>query len=360
MQIKRLQIYKYKIPLNSPLDMKGEVLNNRDGLIVELTADNGLVGLGDCAPFPNLHDETIDVCIEDIRIKKTLIIHRSVSDSVDEVLSLYDDLKCPPSVRFALDCALINIAAANSDTGFSEFINPARRSNIEVNGLLTGNDDDILNEAERLIKAGFSVLKLKVGRRSIADDISAVRKLQLIIGNNVKLRADANRAWSFDQAVEFAEGVSDRNLEYIEEPIDEPERISELFVKTGLPMAFDESLYGKSIEEIKIFEGLGVFVLKPSVLGSIKNTLRFIEFADRNNIKPVISSAFESGIGLYALAGLASCTKLPAAAGLDTYKWFEHDIASKPFSAEFGRIDIHEADKSMNSLNYELLEEIIL
>ena len=360
MQIKRLKIYRYKIPLTDPLNMKGEVLHNRSGLILEMTTDNGLIGLGDCAPFPNLHTETIDDCIKEIRSNRDRIVHKSVPDSVNGVLSQFDDLNCIPSVRFALDCALINIVASNSKIGFSEFINPRHRPEIEVNGLLAGSDDVILAEAKRLIKTGFSVLKLKVGRRSIAEEIATVRKLQLILGKTVKLRTDANRAWSFDQAVEFAEGISDCNIEYIEEPIAEPERLHELFERTGLHIAYDESLYGKSAEEVKIFSGLRAFVLKPSVLGSVKNTLNFIEFADRNNIKPVISSAFESGIGLYALAGLASCTKSPAAAGLDTYKWFEHDIALKPFSAESGRIDILEADKSMNSLNYELVEEIIL
>ncbi|MCK5741647.1 MAG: hypothetical protein KAH48_05470, partial [Chlorobi bacterium] len=150
MQIKGLKLYRYKIPLIDPLIMKGEVLHNRSGLILEMASDSGLIGLGDCAPFPNLHSETIDDCIKAIRLLKDRIVHKSVPDSIGGILSQFDDLNCPPSVRFALDCALINIAAANSEIGFSKFINPRRRLEIRINGLLTGSDDAILAEAKRL------------------------------------------------------------------------------------------------------------------------------------------------------------------------------------------------------------------
>nr|GMD79409.1 protein PHYLLO, chloroplastic isoform X2 [Ipomoea batatas] len=53
-----------------------------------------------------------------------------------------------------------------------------------------------------LVKVGFTALKLKEIRRKI--------------GGEIELRADANRNWSYEKAIQFAHSVKDYCLQYIE------------------------------------------------------------------------------------------------------------------------------------------------
>jgi O-succinylbenzoate synthase len=46
-------------------------------------------------------------------------------------------------------------------------------------------------------------------------------------------------------------------------------------------------------------------------------------------IKPIISSTFETSVGITTLAHLASCLKGVKYTGLDTLKWFERDLVKK-------------------------------
>ena len=58
-------------------------------------------------------------------------------------------------------------------------------------------------------------------------------------------------------------------------------------------------------------------------------------------MKPVISSSFESGLGLLALAELAACVSgRDTAAGLDTWRWLESDVLDGPFPVSGGRVDL--------------------
>jgi O-succinylbenzoate synthase len=47
-------------------------------------------------------------------------------------------------------------------------------------------------------------------------------------------------------------------------------------------------------------------VLKPTLLGGISRTLRFARRASRLGVQSVISSAYETGVGMSALVALAA------------------------------------------------------
>jgi len=63
-------------------------------------------------------------------------------------------------------------------------------------------------------------------------------------------------------------------------------------------------------------------VIKPSVLGGIVMALDWIEEARSLGKKAVISSAFESSVGMEVLKALACVTG--NISGLGTERWFKH------------------------------------
>lgn len=74
---------------------------------------------------------------------------------------------------------------------------------------------------EDLLDAGYAGVKLKVGSQSglsVQEDIGNVLDVRSLVGDEVHLIADANQAWSLDEAVEFAQGVRSARLTWIEEP----------------------------------------------------------------------------------------------------------------------------------------------
>ena len=203
--------------------------------------------------------------------------------------------------------------------------------------------------------AGYRTVKLKIGARTVAEDAALVRALDEELGNPITLRLDANRTWSYEEAAEFVSATP--RFEYIEEPLADPARLPDLVRRFGVPVALDESLVEMEPEELEPFAV--AFVLKPTLLGSISRTLRVAERALRLGITPVISSAYESGVGTAALvalaAGIGDCA-VPS--GLDTYRVMAEDFLETSLNLPAPSVDVREATDASRTIDVRRLERL--
>ncbi|MNM48806.1 o-succinylbenzoate synthase [compost metagenome] len=70
-------------------------------------------------------------------------------------------------------------------------------------------------------------------------------------------------------------------------------------------------------------------MLKPTLLGSLANSEALVARARELKLKVIVSSCFESGIGLGQLARLAGEWAPDQAPGLDTRRWLARDLLDK-------------------------------
>ena len=62
------------------------------------------------------------------------------------------------------------------------------------------------------------VIKVKVGRSKLADDVNLIRSLREELGSDVIFRLDANQAWSLDEAMRFCNEVGPDRIEVVVHP----------------------------------------------------------------------------------------------------------------------------------------------
>lgn len=115
---------------------------------------------------------------------------------------------------------------------------PEAHGTVEVNGTIPAVEDV---EPVLARYPGVNTFKIKVAEpsQSLDDDIrrvTAVRRLR----PDARLRVDANRGWTVDQAVEAAEKLGE--LEYIEQPCATVEELAEVRRRVSTPIAADESI----------------------------------------------------------------------------------------------------------------------
>ena len=202
---------------------------------------------------------------------------------------------------------------------------------VEINALIASCDGDTpesaANEALRLIHQGYRCLKIKVARgvgaAGAAADADRVEAIRDAVGPDVTLRCDANRGWSLNDALVFGLRVTDLNLQYVEEPVRDVENdLAAFHCTTGVPVALDESVddvfakfssltksssVADALEEL--FEptfGVVALVLKPGVLGGFEACSMAAAAARTKGINAVVTTAFESGVGVAACAHLAA------------------------------------------------------
>lgn len=330
MIITSIKIFSYQLPLALPLSVFGKKLDQREGLVVQLSCDDGSAGFGEIAPLFGASKETMDEAL-----KQTLILRERLwetdlpedADQLDGKLAEWlNDDKLFSSVRFGFEMAALTLLANQDHISLASLLKLNHDKRVPLNGLLHGKTEAIFEQAKIMKDARYQSVKLKVGGNDIQAEIAKTNAVMNIFENSVLLRLDANRNWSFDQAMQFAEELGPAVIEYIEEPFKDVDKIPEFYNKTLIPVALDESIPELSFDKIKGVDGLEILILKPTILGGFERTWALLNSAKAAGIRCIISSCFESGLGIDALANFSAAASQGIPMGLDTLRWFKDDI----------------------------------
>jgi o-succinylbenzoate synthase len=245
--------------------------------------------------------------------------HESLEDVLHALSRLHkgEPSHLPASLAFALDTLDL----------------PALAAPVEICRLLAGTPQQILQDAKRLQSEGATCVKVKVSGLPIQEAAVLAQELK----NMFQLRIDTNRSWTLEEALLFADHFSEEEIEFFEEPLQNPRELAFF----PLPFALDESLLEPSIESLLHLPNLRTLVLKPTLLGGKKACLQWIARCRKLGLEWVISSAFESGIGTLQLARLLavlpSCGTL---AGLDSYSFLAEDLLETPLELYGGLLNL--------------------
>jgi len=153
--------------------------------------------------------------------------------------------------------------------------------------------------------------KVKVGGRPVPEDSERINTMTAALAPGHRLRLDANQSWSLEEATAFIRGLSQpERVEYLEEPCQDPLTIPELYHLTEqrIKFALDETLASppRPLSELVGMVGLAALVLKPTVLGGLNVCLDLHALGSAKGLLSVVSSSFESSVGLAHLTVLAS------------------------------------------------------
>jgi O-succinylbenzoate synthase len=354
-------LYLYSLPLSRALTLKGATLRRREGLLLRVSGDDGSEGWGESAPLPGSSEESLDEAAVQLRqLTGSMIDSRVTGELLDPEGSFVSELERfgpTPSVRFGLELAVWNLQAASSGKTLPELVARQPRATVPASGLLSGRPDEVLVEAGRMKDEGYRTVKLKVGGRSVKEDIGLVRDLVEELGDDISVRLDANRAWGYEEAAGFVRAAP--RFEYIEEPLADPARMPDLTLRFGIPVALDESLVGMEPEELEEHRYARAVVLKPTMLGGISRTLRMTEHAIRLGMTPVVSSAYESGVGTAALVALAAgIGEHPVPAGLDTYRVMAEDVLETPLELPAPSVAVGQTVNASREIDVGGLEKL--
>ena len=201
---------------------------------------------------------------------------------------------------------------------------PAAEGTVEVNGTIPAVLDVADVEPVLARYPGVRTFKIKVAEKgqSLDDDlrrVNAVRELR----PDARLRADANRGWSVDEAVEAAERLGE--LEYIEQPCATVEELAEVRRRTTTPIAADESIR-RAADPYRVAQlhAADVAVCKVAPLGGVA---RLVRIARELHLDVTVASALDTAVGMDAGLVAAKLTG-SRAAGLATQRLFVEDVAA--------------------------------
>lgn len=292
--MRRAQVYRWQIPMDAGVVLRERRLKTRDGLFVHLRQGER-EGWGEISPLPGFSLESLDDAQAAL-----LAWARAWREGANPALP---DL---PSAAFGISCALAELDGRLP-----------QEANYRAAPLCTGDPDELF----ALLSAmpGEKVAKIKVGLYEAVRD-GMVANLLLEAIPDLRLRLDANRAWTPLKAQQFAKYVNPayRNrIAFLEEPCKTRDDSRAFARETGIAIAWDESLREADFEFVAE-PGVSAVVIKPTLTGSLDKVREQVSAAHALGLTAVISSSIESSLGLTQLGRIAAWLTPQTIPGLDT------------------------------------------
>lgn len=286
---------------------RGVYTTRRSWFVTVTSADSpGRVGVGECAPLPNLS-------CDDIPDYGNVL--RGFCDRLEETGRIdYDALRPYPSMLFGIETALLHYRAGSPvffDTSFGR-----GEEGIPINGLVwMGSFDEMAARIEEKMRLGFHCIKLKIGAIGFDRELELIRHIrESFTKEQIELRVDANGAFEPREAPARLERLARYGIHSIEQPVRAGQwrEMARLCRESPLAIALDEELIGVNDrgrkEEMLDMISPSYIILKPSLHGGMSGVEEWIRLAAERGTGSWITSALESNVGLNAIAQFTAHT----------------------------------------------------
>ncbi|EHJ94729.1 o-succinylbenzoate synthase [Vreelandella boliviensis] len=295
----QLALYRYSLPFRQPLMFKGNRLSNRQGLLVCINGQ-----WGEIAPLPGFSTETLaEAQAESLACLATMQRGEKARPKL-------------PSVQFGFDCAQRQWPA-NLPAPLPPY------------PLLQGAPRELMLGLDNIVTGWVALppsrLKLKVARYAMEEELALINQLAIRLPTT-KLILDANGGWTREEAQRFCARLPLKQIDYLEEPCAALADTIAVAAATGIPIALDETLSRQ--EEWHYHPQLKALVIKPTLIGSLSACEALVKRARADNLRVVVSSSFESDLGLGLVARLASEWASDEPPGLDTGHWLAERVTT--------------------------------
>lgn len=340
-KLQSVKAYLLQIPFSFSIDHNLKQRLSSESIIIEITDSSGRKGYGEGAPRAYVTGESGTAIIKSLpEIWQTIKISQFTSlNDVNEFQQKIAQLQFS-SLTCAFEMALLDLLGQNLSSSITEFLKKESNKPVVYSVVIPYLATSKLTEILRMVKKlKINQLKLKVG---VANDLENLQLARDILGDEVDIRVDGNRAWELNEAIQKINSFKKFRVSCVEEPLvnHQVDQLPELSRHIHLPLMLDETLCSlqDAKKQAKLIDAEKLlFNLKLSKVGGLLNASKIHAFARERGIKcqlgcHVGESAILSAAGRI-FAQTHSLEYLEGAAGPF---FMEDDVATQPIKFEQG------------------------
>ena len=334
----------FRLPLRAPIGTAAGAIEQRDGVLVELRDAEDRRGFGEASPLlangPGAASEVL----------------RLLGEWAPRLLAQEGPPARPRSVpaaalRCALDCAQLGLEGQRRGLRVGAILGGGAVRELRVNAVIgDGPPEWVREQAAAAVAAGYGTLKLKVAAGSLDEDLSRVEAVREAAPDAL-LRLDANGGWDAATAAAALGSLARYDIEYVEQPLPSADLagLARLRAEGACRIGADESIADPADGERVLDAGAAdVLVLKPMRLGGIRPALDLARRAAWADVACVVTTTFDSSLGLAAALHLAAVVDALApwggfAHGLGTAEHLAADLVAEPLVPDAGVLRVPSA-----------------
>ena len=362
MKITDIKTYMIRVPLVRPFRISLGVITHAVSCLVQIETDEGITGYGEGSPGPLITGENLEGTVETIRVLKSKLIGMDPRDIEAIYTVMNRGVAYAGTAKAAIDIACHDILGKSANMPLYRILG-GLQNEIETDITVGIDTPEIMAaRAKEHVDAGFNVIKTKVGT-DIASDIARVKAIRESVGDDVKIRLDANQGWKAKEAVELLARLNEYDIELVEQPVPryDFEGLKYVTDHSSVPVMADESCWdAKDAMKLVSHRAVDFINIKLMKCGGLYEAKKIVNIAEAAGVECMLGCmAEESGIAINAAAALGAALKNITRADLDA----SFSLNELPYEGGFSVIDTRHLVLSENpglgitSLKGEMLDE---
>jgi L-alanine-DL-glutamate epimerase-like enolase superfamily enzyme len=313
-RISALEAVPFAVPYRRPAGFASGTVTTADNVLVRVHTDAGLVGQAEAQPRPYTYGETQDSIVSAVGTTLHELLLGVNPLHTEVVAERCGRIAGHRVARGAVDLAVWDLAGQLLGCPCHVLLG-GYSSDVAVAHMISfGTPDEMAADAlavhERL---GVRTFKIKVGRAPELD-VAATRAVRDALPD-ADLYVDANRGWSFQDALRAGDELVALGVRAIEEPIalDDHAGRRRLADRWPVPLVGDESCISLRHVARELEDGTVRAVSVKTARTGFTESRRILDVCAARGIPVVVGSQYEGASG--ALATVAFAAAFAATAG---------------------------------------------
>lgn len=311
MKITKIECIPVTLKLKKPVLMSGGALTGSICILLKIHTDEGITGIADSGGTSEWYSgetqESIMALMKNYYGPKALLGEDPFN--IEKIMAKLDKIaKNNNQSKAVVDYALYDLMGKKLGVPVYKLLGGKSIEKIRMGYVMsTGTQAETRAEAIRLHKAGFKVVKIKVGFHPDEEDIENVRIIHEAVGATADIMIDANGGWNYFQALRNLKAMEPYNVTLAEQPVPwwDIDGLARLRRKVNIPIFADESATElKQLMEIIQKNAADGFFIKVAKAGGLLKAKKWISIAKAANLPVMCGCMVGSGFEAAAQAHL--------------------------------------------------------
>ena len=289
--------------------MRNNPLLGQGAVIVRISTDEGLVGIGEAMgrPGPRGTAAHINEALAPMLLGADPKGHFALWTAMNEAM------RFAPMGVSGVDMALWDLRGKLYGDSLVNLLGGPAREAVDCYASpipYMATPEGSAEKAREFLQAGFRAVKLKIGR-GISADIEHVEAVRSAIGGDIKLLVDANGAYTVSESITLAKELVKLDVYWLEEPVhpEFPEDLARIRRRVDLPLASGEWLGGwHQFRDLVKAEAVDVIMPNITRCGGPTGLMKIADLAALENVT-VAPHGVGAGVGV--IAAIAACAVMP-------------------------------------------------
>ncbi|HEY5158305.1 MAG TPA: dipeptide epimerase [Anaerolineales bacterium] len=306
MHITSIEVQPLNLELQTALTVAYGSYPELNYALLKIFTDDGLLGLGEASPDPEVTGETQASVIAALQQAVPFLVGNDPFD-IEHILTLcLEKIPAYPAAIAAIDMALYDLMGQSLHIPAYQLLGGKSRPSMTLYPVIPLDEPQTMaGISKNFVDRGATTLKIKLGS-SPDTDLLRLENIYNAVGDSVKFRLDINQGWKDSRtSIQTIQSLDKFNIEWIEQPVaaNDLDGLAEVTATVDIPIMADESCHSPAdVLKIACQHAADMINIKLMKCGGLYQAAKMLAVAEAAGLPCILGSMGESSIG--SAAGL--------------------------------------------------------